>query len=165
MKREQKWFQLYAGHPTASNLSIAGGAVKLFSLFLLIAAVLSTLALLLAGLRLTMAGGPGTALIFLMDEMDDEVFTAFFLWGAVAALRYIACVLQSKAELLARPRSLLPRPIPPQRRPSSRPRGRYRADAFPPLPISFGGLGLMAQPAFFFHSPPDACSLLGFFMV
>ena len=108
MKREQKWFQLYAGHPTASNLSIAGGAVKLFSLFLLIAAVLSTLALLLVGLRLTMAGGPGTALIFLMDEMDDEVFTAFFLWGAVAALRYIACVLQSKAELLVRPQEPAP---------------------------------------------------------
>ena len=101
MKREQKWFQLYAGHPTASNLSIAGGAVKLFSLFLLIAAVLSTLALLLAGLRLTMAGGPGTALIFLMDEMDDLLLAAFFLWSGVAVCRYAACVLQSKAALYA----------------------------------------------------------------
>lgn len=105
MKQTHKWFQLYEGHPTASNLSIAGGAVKLFSLLLLIGAVLSTLGLLLAGLRLTAAGGFGTALIFLMDEMDDEVFTAFFLWGAVVACRYIACVLQGKAEFLARPQS------------------------------------------------------------
>lgn len=105
MKREQKWFQLYAGHTTASNLSVAGGAVKLFSLLLLVAAVLTTLGLFLAGLRLTMAGGLGTALIFLMDEMDDEVFAAFFLWGAVVACRYIACVLQSKAELLVRSQS------------------------------------------------------------
>ena len=75
-----------------------------------IAAILTSLGLLLAGLRLTMAGGLGTALIFLMDEMDDEVFTAFFLWGAVVACRYVACVLQSKAELLARPRDGFPTP-------------------------------------------------------
>ena len=110
MKHEQKWFRLYAEHPAASNLSIAGGAVKLLSLVLLIAAILTSLGLLLAGLRLTMAGGLGTALIFLMDEMDDEVFTAFFLWGAVVACRYVACVLQSKAELLARPRDGFPTP-------------------------------------------------------
>ena len=32
------------------------------------------------------------------------MFLAFFLWGAVLVCRYAACVLQSKAELLARPR-------------------------------------------------------------
>lgn len=103
MKKEQKWFHLYHGNSAASNLSIAGGAVKLLSVLFLIAAILCTLALVLSGLRVTMAGGPGTAFIFLMDELDDELFTAFLLWGAVAACRYTASVLQGKAELMAQP--------------------------------------------------------------
>ena len=101
MKQRRAWFQLYPGSSAASNLSIAGGAVKLLSVLLVIAALLCTSALALSGLRVTLAGGPGTAFIFLMDELDDEVFTAFLLWGAVAACRYAASVLQGKAELLA----------------------------------------------------------------
>ncbi len=101
MKKEQKLFQLYADNNRASNLSIAGGAVKLLSILLLIGAVLCTLAIGLSGFRIASAGGVGTAFIFLMDELDDELFTAFFLWAAVIACRYVACVLQEKAKLLA----------------------------------------------------------------
>ena len=103
MKKKQKLFQLYAGNSRASNLSVAGGAVKLLSILLIIAAILCTLALLISGLRITMAGGLGTALVFLIDELDDELFTALFLWGLVVTCRYIACVLQEKARMLAQP--------------------------------------------------------------
>ena len=105
MKQKQSWFQLYPESSRASNLSIAGGAVKLLSILLLVAAIPATLAILLVVLRMTAAAGAGTALIFLMDEMDEGVFLAFFLWGAVLVCRYAACVLQSKAELLARPKA------------------------------------------------------------
>ena len=38
-----------------------------------------------------------------MDELDDELLAAFFLWGLVIACRYTACVLQAKAQLLVQP--------------------------------------------------------------
>ena len=110
MKQKQSWFQLYPESNRASNLSIAGGAVRLLSLLLLIAAIGATLVLLLAGARLTAAAGVGSALIFLLDELGEGVFLAFFLWGAVLVCRYAACVLQSKAELLARPREAAAEP-------------------------------------------------------
>ena len=103
MKKEQKLFQLYADNNRASNLSIAGGAVKLLSILLLIGAVLCTLAIGLSGFRIASAGGVGTAFIFLMDELDDELLAAFFLWGLVIACRYTTCVLQAKARLLVQP--------------------------------------------------------------
>ncbi len=100
MKKDQKLFRLYADHPHASNLSIAGGAAKLLSMLFIVAAIPCTLALLLSAFRITMAGGFGTALIFLMDELDDELVMAFLLWSAVVACRYVANVLQEKANLL-----------------------------------------------------------------
>lgn len=102
VNKGQKWFKLYADQPKASNLSIAGGAVKLLSIFLMVAAILYTLALLLSGFRIAAAGGIGTAFIFLMDELDDQLFAAFLLWGMVAGCRYVASVLQEKADLLGR---------------------------------------------------------------
>lgn len=101
MNKGRKWFQLYAEQPKASNLSIAGGAVKLLSFFLMAAALLFTLAVILAGFRIAMAGGIGTAFIFLMDEMEDQIFGAFLLWGMVAVCCYVSSVLQEKAALLA----------------------------------------------------------------
>lgn len=100
MNKGQKWFKLYAEQPKASNLSIAGGALKLLSFFLMAAALLYTLALALAGFRIALAGGIGTAFIFLMDELEDQIFGAFLLWGMVAACRYLASVLQEKADLM-----------------------------------------------------------------
>ena len=103
MKKERTLFQLYAGHDRASALSVAGGAFRLLSLLLIAAAALYTMALLLSGFRVTLAGGLGTAFLFLMDELDDELLAAFFLWGLVIACRYTACVLQAKARLLVQP--------------------------------------------------------------
>ena len=110
MNKKEKWFTLYEESAAASNLSIAGGAVKLLALLLMIAAIPCTLALLLAAGRLAMAGGVSTALIFVMDELDDLVFSAFLLWGCAAACRYAASVLREKARLLAR--SAAPAPAP-----------------------------------------------------
>lgn len=103
--KQKTWFQLYPENNRASNLSIAGGAVRLLSLLLLAAAAAVTLLLLLTGLRLSLAAGMGTALIFLLDEMDEEVLLAFFLWGMVLACGYAACVLRSKAQMLASPQA------------------------------------------------------------
>ena len=44
MSKKQKWFTLYEESAAASNLSIAGGAVKLAALLLMIAAIPCTLA-------------------------------------------------------------------------------------------------------------------------
>lgn len=100
--KKKPWFHLYPDHQLASRLSIAGGGVKLLSLFLLVAAILYSLVLALAGLRLFLAAGLGAGLIFLIDELDDTVFSVFFLWGAFAVCRFAVNVLQAKAELLAR---------------------------------------------------------------
>ena len=89
MSKKQKWFTLYEESAAASNLSIAGGAVKLVALLLMIAAIPCTLALLLAAARLTMASGMSTALIFVMDELDDLVFSAFFLWGGAVDVEIV----------------------------------------------------------------------------
>ncbi len=101
MKKRFQWFTLYPGHPKASNLSILSGGVKLVSLLLLIGAALASLAVLAVGVRLALVGGLGTALSFLLGELDEELFLAFFLWCAVAVCRYLAAVLSAKAALLA----------------------------------------------------------------
>ena len=117
--KKHPWFQLYPDHPSASRLSVIGGGVKLLSLFVLAAAILYTPALLLAGFRIVAAGGLGTAFLFLMDELDDELLAAFFLWGLVIACRYTACVLQAKALLLVQPGQPEPRePSPADTQPS-----------------------------------------------
>lgn len=57
--------------------------------------------MLAVGVRLALLGGLGTALSFLLGELDEELFLAFFLWCAVAVCRYLAAVLSAKAALLA----------------------------------------------------------------
>ena len=95
VKKGRGWFQTYEENPTATNLSMAGGGARLLSILLLIAAIPCTVAVLMAVARVSMVGSVGTALIFLMDEMDD------LLLAALAVCRYAACVLQSKAALYA----------------------------------------------------------------
>lgn len=102
MKNKNPLFHLYPENSKAFKLSVIGGGVKLLSLFLLVAAILYTIALLIPGFRVAFAGGVATALLFVVDELDDVVFGAFFLWGAFAVCRYAACVLQARAQLLAR---------------------------------------------------------------
>ena len=57
-------------------------------------------ALLLAGLRPLLHEGPGFTLWYLLDEMDDELGTAFFFWCGAALCWYASRVLRSKARLL-----------------------------------------------------------------
>lgn len=100
MKR-QSWFHLYPDHPTASRLSIIGGGVRLASIFLLVVAILYTLVLGYAVLRILLASGFDATIFFLMEDLGEMVFGAFFLWGAFAVCRFAISVLYAKAELLA----------------------------------------------------------------
>ena len=107
MKKTNSWFTLYPQNPQASNLSIAGGAVRLVTLLLLVGAVLGTLGILLAGLRPLQYMG-GNAVWYLLDEMDDELLTVCLLWVGTILCGYAARVLRSKAELLAAQEQLPP---------------------------------------------------------
>ena len=78
VKKGRGWFQTYEENPTATNLSMAGGGARLLSILLLIAAIPCTVAVLMAVARVSMVGSVGTALIFLMDEMDDLLPESFF---------------------------------------------------------------------------------------
>ena len=89
---------LYAESPRASNVSIAGGAVKLLSVVVLIAAIGCTAVLALAAVRLA-AMVP--SLWFVLDELEDGLGAVFFLWAAFALCRYLARMLARKAALLA----------------------------------------------------------------
>lgn len=92
------WFQLYPGSDRATRLSVAGGGVKLASLFLLAGAALATLALLVSAVQAT--AWAGFSPLFLLDELEDLILLPFLLWGAFAACRYAASVLQAKALLI-----------------------------------------------------------------
>lgn len=100
MKQKREWFHLYQDNPVATNLSIASGGVKLLSVLLLIAAIPATLAVGAVGLRIMTVSSWSTSLIFLMDELSEELFLVFFLWSAVIICRYVSSVLQGKAALL-----------------------------------------------------------------
>ena len=95
MKKKQPWFELYPDSDAASRLSIAGGAVKLLSILVLVAAVLYSLTVLFRV-------GPGGVLHHMMDDWDEGFLPLFVLWGLFAACRYAVSVLQAKAGLLAR---------------------------------------------------------------
>lgn len=111
MKKRKPLFQLYADSNRASNLSIAGGAVRVFSILILAAAVLCTLVLLLPGFRIASVGGIGTGLLFIMDELTGIVVGAFLLWAVFAGCRYTAKVLQAKADLIAPMPEVAPREV------------------------------------------------------
>ncbi len=100
MNKKRSWFEVYPNNPLATNLSIAGGGLKLISILLLIAAIPFTLAAALAFIRLISASGIITALIFMLDEFDEMVFMVFILWSAAFVLRYVSCVLFAKAQLI-----------------------------------------------------------------
>ena len=110
MKKEAKPFEVYPGQTKATNLSIAGGAVKLLSVILMVAAIPCTLGLILYGYRVAAYGGLGYAMLFLLDEMEDALFLTFVLWAAAAACRYLACVLREQAALLGRTSCQMPAP-------------------------------------------------------
>ena len=100
MNKKRSWFEVYPNNPLATNLSIAGGGLKLISILLLIAAIPFTFAAVLAFIRLISASGIITAFIFMLDEFDEMIFLVFILWSAVFVLRYVSCVLFAKAQLI-----------------------------------------------------------------
>lgn len=108
VKKGRGWFQTYEENPTATNLSMAGGGARLLSILLLIAAIPCTVAVLMAVARVSMVGSVGTALIFLMDEMDDLLLAAFFLWSGVAVCRYAPVFC--KVRRLCMPRTKMRKP-------------------------------------------------------
>lgn len=109
MEKMNALFKIYPHSPRATNLSIAGGAVRLLAILLLAAACFVTLGLLFEGLRPLLHMGPLGTIMYLLDEMDDEVESAFFLWCGTALCAYASCVLKSKAQLLANESSLPPK--------------------------------------------------------
>ena len=100
MNKRKPLFEVYPDNSLATNLSIAGGGLKIISILLLIAAIPFTLAVILASVRLISASGLITALIFMLDEFDEMIFIVFMLWGAFIIIRYISYVLYAKAQLM-----------------------------------------------------------------
>ena len=100
MNKKKSWFDVYPNNALATNLSIAGGGLKLISILLLIAPIPFTLAAVLAFIRLISVSGAITAIIFMLDEFDEMIFAVFVLWSAVFVLRYISCVLFAKAQII-----------------------------------------------------------------
>ena len=113
--KKHKWFDVYPDNPRATNLSIAGGGVRLLSILLLVAAIPVSLAVLATVVRIAMVGGGiSAALMFLVGELEEELAMAFFLWAAVVVCRFAASVLDSKAGLMAAPEAPAPVQLPPE---------------------------------------------------
>jgi len=93
----KKSYNLYPNSPTATNLSMVGGGVRLVALMLLAGAVLGTLALVLISYR-PLAGG--MSLLWLLDELDDALLLVLALWCGAAVCGYTAGALRSKARML-----------------------------------------------------------------
>ena len=100
MNKRSSLFEVYPNNSLATNLSIAGGGLKIISILLLIAAIPATLAVILASVRLISASGVVTALIFMLDEFDEMLFIVFLLWSAFIIFRYISYILHAKAALI-----------------------------------------------------------------
>ncbi|MBQ3076413.1 MAG: hypothetical protein IJC43_01005 [Clostridia bacterium] len=93
----KKAYDLYPNSPAATNLSMLGGGARLLALILLAGAVLGTLALVLISSR-PLNGG--MSLLWLIDELDDELLFVLALWCGSAICGYISRALRSKAEML-----------------------------------------------------------------
>lgn len=106
MKKELKLFQVYPQNTQATNLSIISGGLRLLTLLMLVGAILLTLSILVIGLPTLPGNGLSTVLWYIAEEIDDQIFAAFFLWCATIFCWYIATVLRTKARLLGEDNSL-----------------------------------------------------------
>lgn len=95
------WFAVYPDDKKATHFSMAGGGARLLALLLTAAAALATIALFFMGFRMVSEFGAGTALFFLLDEMDEMLLMVFMMWSGVVVLRYLAHVFSAKAEMAA----------------------------------------------------------------
>ena len=73
MKQKKSWFEIYPDNRQATNLSIAGGAARLLAILLAIPGALLALGLLAAACHALLRAGPGWAVLYLLDEMDEEL--------------------------------------------------------------------------------------------
>ena len=101
MKEKSFLYQTYPDSPRATNLSMAGGAVRLVSILCLIAAVPFAIAVITVMVRLTGAAGFSVALMYALDELDEVLFASFLFLCAAVAGWFVSMVLRSKAQLLA----------------------------------------------------------------
>lgn len=73
---------------------LAAGVLRILSFLLLAAACLTTAALVMMALRMPASD----SLWYLMHEMDDELYSAFFFWGGFAVAGYLARMLRREVE-------------------------------------------------------------------
>ena len=100
MFKRSEGFSVYPNHPTATNLSMAAGGVRLVSWLTLAAAVVATLLTLIPAARVISFAGFSHGMYYILDELDEVLLAAFGLWCVFAVLRYAAAVLQTKAHQL-----------------------------------------------------------------
>lgn len=100
MFKRSEGFSVYPNHPTATNLSMAAGGVRLVSWLTLAAAVVATLLTLIPAARVISFAGFSHGMYYILDELDEVLLAAFGLWCVFAVLRYAAAVLQTKARQL-----------------------------------------------------------------
>ncbi len=100
MFKRSEGFSVYPNHPTATNLSMAAGGVRLVSWLTLAAAVVATLLTLIPAARMISFAGFSHGMYYILDELDEVLLAAFGLWCVFAVLRYAAAVLQTKAHQL-----------------------------------------------------------------
>lgn len=89
-------FSVYSNNPTATNLSMIAGGIRLLSWPVLIAAVISTLLALFPAVRVISLAGLTHGLYYILDELDEVLILAFGLWCVFAVLRYGAAVIEAK---------------------------------------------------------------------
>ena len=70
-------------------VELAAGVLRILSFLLLAAAGLTTAALVMMTLRMPASD----SLWYLMHEMDEALFGAFFFWGGFAVVGYLARML------------------------------------------------------------------------
>ena len=100
MFKRSEVFSVYPNHPTATNLSMAAGGVRLLSWLTLAAAVVATLLTLVPAARVISFMGLSHGMYYILDELDEVLLAAFGLWCVFVVLRYAAAVLQAKARQL-----------------------------------------------------------------
>lgn len=105
MKKAKNLFEIYPNNSQATNLSIAGGAARLLSILLLVAAAFLFLMVLLEGFRFASFGMYGNTLFYLLEEMDDELGMLFFSVAGAMLCGYASHVLRRKAEVLTKEES------------------------------------------------------------
>lgn len=96
MLKRRTAFSVYSNNPTATNLSMIAGGVRLLSWLVLAAAAVSTLLILFPAVRVISQAGLNHGLYYLLDELDEVLVLAFGLWCVFAVLRYGAAVIEAK---------------------------------------------------------------------